>query len=158
MLTALLTFFGVTAFRLIFGFVMEYVNRRSDQTLVIERMNMQAKLDAQKAAQSMALVRLQAELGVKQIEVQSAADMDLKSLDIFGQAVRATTVQTGIKWVDAWNAAIRPALATIATMIIVFEFVHGGFVANQLAQTIIAGAIGMFVGERIDAKIFSRRG
>lgn len=153
MLSALFSFLGGTAFRLIFGGVMDYMNRRQEHRMEVERMRMQADLDRERAAQDMARVRLQAELGVKQIEVQGAYEIKGKEWDAFTEAVKLTGKQTGVAWVDAWNAAIRPALATLAILAIGTDQIAHGWVLTGFTQEIVAGVIGVFIGDRIHGKL-----
>jgi hypothetical protein len=112
MITALFSFLGGSVFRLIFGEVMSMLNKKQDHAQEVERMQLQGQLDAAQQDRTQAGIKLQADLGIKTIQVQAESAIGQIEADGWLEAVKATGRSIGVAWVDAWNAAIRPAVAT----------------------------------------------
>jgi hypothetical protein len=149
----LISFFGGTAFRLIFGGVMDYLNKRQEHTQEMALIKVQADLDAQRHLRDQESIRLQAELGIKQVVVQADAREREQENEAFLAAVKNTGLKTGIHWVDAWNGSIRPAGASIALAAWVATMMAAGFVFTDFDRELIAAFLGVFVGERIHNRL-----
>lgn len=152
MITALLSFLGGNVFRMIFGEIINYLNKEQDHAQEVERMELQAKLEAAQHDRHLAGLKVQADLGVKTIQVQSEAAIGEIEAGGWLEAVKATAVKTGIAWVDAWNAVIRPGVATWS--VIMLTLAEIGVIA-QLSEnvTAIAGcALGIYLADRSLAK------
>lgn len=148
MITALLSFLGGNVFRMIFGEVISFLNKKQDHAQEVERMRLQAELDAAQHDRNLSAIKVQADLGVKTIQVQ--ADAAVAGIEAQGwlEAVKATAVKTGIAWVDAWNAVIRPGVATWS--VIMLTLAEIGAIA-QLSDnvTAISGcALGIYLADR----------
>lgn len=149
----LISFFGGTAFRLIFGGVMDYMNKRQEHSQEMALQKLQAELDEARHKRDLESIRLQADLGVKQVMVQSDAKEREQMNDAFIEAVKNTGNKTGIHWVDAWNGIIRPAGATIALLAWVATMMAAGFDFTEFDKELIAAFLGVFVGERIHNRL-----
>jgi hypothetical protein len=112
-MSAILSFLGGSAFRAIWGATAGWLEKRQEHKQELQRMQLQGTLDAAQHDRNLASLRLQAELGVKTIEVQSDADQARIGAEAFREAVKLAAAPTGIAWVDAWNASVRPAFATV---------------------------------------------
>lgn len=147
MITALLSFLGGNVFRMIFGEVIAYLNKKQDHAQEIDRLKLQNALDAAQHARNLEAIKTQAELGVKTIQVQSEAAIGEIEAQGWLEAVKGTSLKTGLAWVDAWNAIIRPALATWSiAMITLGEFMVVHLSENTIA---LAGlALGIYVADR----------
>jgi hypothetical protein len=117
-MSAILSFLGGSAFRAIWGEVSAWFTKRQEAKLEITRMKLQGELDGAAHVRRLESVRLEAELGVKTIRVQAEADAEAADAAIFREAMIASRQPTGIKWVDAWNGAMRPAFYTLAFTIL----------------------------------------
>lgn len=147
MLSALLSFLGGSVFRMIWGEVSSLVNKKQDHAHEIERMRLQADLEAAQHARNLEAIRVQAELGVKVIEAQSHAAVDAMEAEGWLEAVKATGRKVGIAWVDAWNAVIRPGVATWAIfMLTCNEF--GVFVITDETASVCFAALGIYLADR----------
>lgn len=149
MFMTLISFLGGSAFRLIFGAVMDYLNKQQDHQHEIAFQKIQAEFDAQKHERDMVRIELQAKLGVQQVEVMASAAVSQSEASAFVEAVKATGVKSGVSWVDAWNQSIRPAGATIALLVWIASMVSVGFMMREFDEQLIAAFLGVFVGERI---------
>ena len=107
-------FLGGTAFRLIFGQVMEWLNKRQDHLHEMDMAELQSRLEGDRHTRDMDRIKLQSDLNVKEVVVQADAHVRASEAEAFIEAVKATQVKSGVTWVDGWNGAIRPAGATIA--------------------------------------------
>lgn len=152
MLTTLISFFGGTAFRLIFGSVMDFFTKKQDHQNELAMQKLQAQLDAEKHTRGMESIRLQAELGIKEIQVVGDVAEQKAMADSFLEAVKATSIKTGVLWVDAWNGIIRPSGATVSLIAWIVAMGVAGFILNERDWTLISAFLGVFVGDRIYTK------
>jgi len=111
---ALISFLGGSAFRMLFGEISSFLTKRQEHKTEMARMKLQGELDAAQHDRNLAAIRVQAELGVKTINVQADADIARSDAEAFREAMARAAAPTGIAWVDAWNGCIRPAFATVA--------------------------------------------
>ena len=93
---AILSFLGGGAFRMIWGEISHYVTQAQDQKMELARMELQEKLDASAHQRNLEALRLQAGLGIKEIEARSDADTKLEELKAWAVAVTDVSKQTGI--------------------------------------------------------------
>ncbi|MBP8231774.1 MAG: hypothetical protein KAY22_05670 [Rhizorhabdus sp.] len=112
-MSAILTFLGGGAFRAIWGELASFMSKRQEAKIELEKLRLQKEIDAAQHSQNLEALKLQAELGVKTIGVQADADVSRSEAEAFREAMARAAIPTGIRWVDAWNAAIRPSFATI---------------------------------------------
>lgn len=148
MFSALFSFLGGSVFRMIFGEVSHWMTAKQDHVHEIERMRLQADLDAAQHERNQAAIRLQAELGVKTIQVQAEAAISQVETDAWAKLVENTTKLTGIKFLDIWNGVIRPLLATLAIMVIVMEIFQNGWHLNDWDRELVAAILGIYLADR----------
>lgn len=148
MITGLLSFLGGNVFRMIFGEIIAFLNKKQDHAQEVDRMRLQAELDAAQHARNLEAITIQAQLGVKTIEVQAAAAIGEIEAEGWLAVVNATTKTVGIAWIDGWNAVIRPGVATWA--IIMMTLGELGVVAALSENTIaVCGvALGIYLADR----------
>lgn len=147
MITALISFLGGNVFRMIFGELISAWNKKQDHEQELDRMKLQNQLDADVHVRNLEAIRVQAELGVKTIQV--AAEAKLEEIEANGwlEAVKATAIQTGVKWIDGWNAIIRPAVATWAIiMMTLHEF--GAIALSENTIALSGAALGIYLADR----------
>lgn len=148
MLTTLLSFLGGSVFRMLWGEISAWLTARQDHRHEIERMRLQAELDAAQHERQQAAVRLHHDLGVETIRVQSAADLALHDAQAFGAAVELTSQASGVSWVDAWAAAVRPALATMCVALVVLHFARAGWALDERGWELVGAVLGLYVADR----------
>ena len=147
MLTVL-SFLGGNAFRLIFGEIMAFINKKQDHALELERMKLSAELEAAQHARNLEAIKVQSDLGVKVIQVQRDADLDRIDAAAWATAVADVGKTTGIAFLDIWNGSIRPALATMAMIIVVFEVCRNGFALSDWNRELVGAILGIYVADR----------
>lgn len=149
---AILSFLGGNAFRLIFGEVAAYFSKKQEAALELERLKLQGDLDAAQHTRNLEAIRVQSELGVKVIEAQREAAVDQIESSAWAQAVADVGKPTGIRFLDLWNGSIRPALASIAMAVVLFEIVKNGFALSDWDRELVGAILGIYVADRHLAK------
>jgi hypothetical protein len=147
MIEAILSFLGGSTLRMVWGEVSAYLTRKQDHQHEVERMKLQADLDAGQHARTLQSLKLQSELGVKTIEVQSEGAVDQLEAQGWLEAVKATGRATGVRWVDAWNSAIRPGVATWGIVMLTAEAMRLLVVTDGTASVVYA-FLGIFAADR----------
>lgn len=147
-MSAILSFLGGNAFRLIFGELVAYITRKQEHALELERMRVQGELEAAQHARNLHAITVQADLGIKTIQVQRDADLDRVDAGAWAQAVADVGRQTGIRFLDAWNGSIRPGLATMAAAMVVVEIVALSFALTEWHRELFGAILGIYVADR----------
>ena len=111
-------------------------------------LNVQAELVQAKLGRDLEQMRLANELGVKMVEVQKDAAIAAGELDAFSKAIEAAARPTGIKWVDAWNGAIRPSYATVALALWLVKVAAQGFKMDAFDAELLAVISGFYFADR----------
>lgn len=149
MFSAIITLLGGSAFRMIWGEFSSWWTARQEQQHEMERMRLQGELDAAAHTRNIEALRVQAELGIKTIEATATAAVSQTDADAFADAVAAVGKPTGIKFVDTWNGIIRPWLATLATLMVMVQFIQHGFVMTDWDRELVGGILGIYIADRI---------
>lgn len=148
MISALFSFLGGSVFRMIWGEVSAWLTARQEHKHELARMQMQAQLEADQHARNLAALRLQAELGVQTIRVQGEADLAREDAGAFRDAVANSMKPTGIGWVDAWNAAVRPAFASVVLILWLLILHRQGYTPSPWDLDMMAAVAGFFFADR----------
>lgn len=148
MISALFSFLGGSVFRMIWGEASAYLNKRQDHAHELEMMKAQNALDDARHARDIEHLRLANELGVKTIEAQRDAAVAQAEADAFSRAIEAAARPTGIKWVDAWNASIRPSFASVALGLWLAKVAGQGFVMDPFDADLLAVVAGFYFADR----------
>lgn len=146
--SALISFLGGSAFRMIFGEISAWMTKKQDHMQEVERLRLQAELDAAQHARNLEAIRVQADLGVKTIAVQAEAALTQIETDAWSKLVDSTTKTTGILFLDIWNGTIRPLLATLAILVVVAQIAHNGFTLTDWDRELVAAILGIYLADR----------
>ena len=158
MISAILSFLGGSAFRMIWGEVSAWINKKLEHQQEMERLQQQEVFAAAQHARNLEAVRLQAEMGIKTVQVQAQSALDQLDAQTFLEGVKATAVRTGVRWVDAWNAVIRPGVASWGVLMLTLEAfgwlaaVGGATTLTEGTSSVIYAALGLFLADRTLAK------
>lgn len=147
-ITTLLSFLGGNAFRLLWGEISSWLTARQDHRFEMDRMRLQGELDAQQHERNQSAIRLQAELGVKTIEVQAAGAIHQVEADAWRSAVESIGRQSGIWLVDLWNGLVRPVLATMCIALVALHFWRANWVLDEQGWALIGAVLGIYVADR----------
>lgn len=148
MISALFSFLGGSVFRMVWGEVSSYLNKRQDHAHEVEMLRVQKDLDDARHARDLEQMRVANELGLKTIEVQKDAAIAAGELDAFTKAIEAAARPTGIKWVDAWNGSIRPSYATVALILWLVKVAAQGFTMDAFDAELLAVVAGFYFADR----------
>jgi len=152
MISAILSFLGGSAFRMIWGEASAWINKKLEHQQEMERLDAQERYSAAQHARNLEAIKVQAEMGIKTIEVQAQSALDQLDAQTFLEGVKATAIKTGIRWVDAWNQTIRPGVATWAVVMLSLEaFAWIGAIQGGTREVCYA-ALGLFLADRTLAK------
>lgn len=151
MFSALFSFLGGSVFRMIWGEVSEFINKRQDHQHEIESMQMQMQMDQQRAEIEFQRMKTASELGIKEIEAKSEAEVEAKDADAFIAAMATVTAKTGNWFIDAWNGSIRPAAATTALLLWWFCLYTQGFVLTEWDKELVGVILGFYFAHRVFA-------
>lgn len=148
-MSAILTFLGGSAFRAIWGMTEGWLQKRQDHKHELEMMRLQGDLEAAQHARQLESIKLQADLGVKTIQVQADADIGRTDAEGFYTAFAAAQKPTGIAWVDAFNALIRPLIAFMCLLLWTKALNEAGFVLTDWDREIICSVFGFWFANRV---------
>lgn len=147
-ISTLFSFLGGSVFRMLWGEVSSYFNKKQDHEQELERMRLQNDLDTAQHDRNTAAIRLQAELGIKTIQVAAEGKVAEIETDAWLEAVKGTTRPIGIWFIDAWNGVIRPLVATWAIVIISIDFASQGWVMDENSWMLCSAALGIYLADR----------
>jgi hypothetical protein len=147
----ILSFLGGTAFRWLFGEIIGFVKEREERKRELEMMRLSHEQDKDKHQWQQEAIAAQAAAGVRVIEARRQADESAASDATFFKASEGVNKASERgDWIGAWNASIRPFLATVGILLLVGNTVAPSvFVLSALVMELICAALGVFVGERI---------
>jgi hypothetical protein len=147
MISALVSFLGGSVFRMIWGEASAWLTKSQDHKHEIDRMHLQAELDRGQHERQLESLKVQAALGVKTIQVQAEAAISELETQGWVEAVKGTTKLTGVAWVDAWNATIRPGVATWAIVMMTAGEL-GLMLLSENTLAITGAALGIYLADR----------
>jgi hypothetical protein len=151
-MSAIISFLGGGAFRAIWGEFSNWMTARQEHKYELARMQAQGALDAAEHGRHLESLRVQAELGVKTINVQSDADQAREAAGAFREAMKLAAAPTGIAWVDAWNASVRPAFASVVIFLWLRALQRQQWQTTEWDQNLMAAVAGFYFADRMLGK------
>ena len=148
MISALISFFGGSVFRMLWGEISHWMTAKQDHSFELERMRLQEEIDAAQHARNLEAMRLQSDMGIRVIREKADAQIDQMEADAWSKLVESTTKKTGINFIDIWSGSIRPLLATLAILAVVAQIATAGFVLTDWDKELIGGILGIYIADR----------
>jgi hypothetical protein len=148
MIEALFSFLGGSVFRMIWGEVSAWYNKRQDHAFELERLRLQTDIDDRAHQRNQEALRLQNELGIRTIEARMEADVATAEADAFVKAMENAFKPTGWAFVDIWNGIIRPTAATIALALWVMKLYSQNWMMQEWDITLAGTVLGFFFADR----------
>ncbi len=148
-MSAILSCLGGAAFRMIWGQLASIWTKAQDHKHELAMLQLQAELDDKRHARDCERLRLQSELGVKEVVVQADADMARIEASAWMQAATRATERTGVFLVDLWNGVIRPAAASIALYLWVVALNTQGWKMSDWDRELVGVIIGFYFASRV---------
>lgn len=149
MFSSIITFLGGSAFRMLWGELSSWLTARQAHAQEIERLKLQAELDAAQHARNLEAIKVQADLGVQTIRVQGEADLSRIDAESFGRGVEALGKPSGIGWVDAWKSLIQPLLATAMLALVALHYHGTGWKLDERGWELAGAVFGLFLADRM---------
>jgi hypothetical protein len=148
MIEALFSFLGGSVFRMVWGEVSAWYNKKQDHQFEIERMKLQNALDDRQHQRTQEALRLQNELGIKVIAAQGEADVATAEAEAFAKAMDNAFKPSGYAFVDIWNGIVRPSAATIALGLWVLKLYSQGWKMDDWDVALVGMVLGFFFADR----------
>lgn len=148
MISALFSFLGGSVFRMVWGEVSSFFQKKQDHEFELARIRLQGAMEAAQHQRNLDAMKLQADLGIKVIEAQRDAAVSQIETDAWLAAVKDVGRKTGIKFLDIWNGSVRPLLATLAILVVVGEVIATGFILSAWHKELVAAILGLYVADR----------
>jgi len=145
---AIISFLTGSVGRAIWGEWSAWLTAKQEHKHEMEKLELQGKLDQQTFANNIEQIKTQADLGMREIVVKSQADQDVADANSFVEAMKTVNQPTGTKWVDAWNASVRPAYASIALVLWVFQLYEQQWVMAAFDLELFAAIVGFYFADR----------
>ena len=90
-MSAILSFLGGSAFRLIWEFISDFLKAKQEHAQQLDILRLQGEIDAANHARKIESIKLQADLGVREIAVKAEADMGRIEMEGWAGAVKRKT-------------------------------------------------------------------
>ncbi len=137
---------------MIWGELSAYFTRQQEHSQEVERMRLQGELDAAQHARNLESIKVQANLGVKEIRVKAESMLDQIDAETWGRAVDSVGKITGIAFIDIWNQSVRPLLATLSILVVVVEIAQHDWILSEWDKELVGAILGIYVADRSLAK------
>lgn len=147
-MSAILSFLGGSAFRAVLGEISSFLTKRQDHKRELQSMELQGRLEAAQHARNLESLKVQAELGVKEIRVQADANALKADADAFTAAMARADKPSGIRWIDGWNGSVRPAFATMTLFLWVLSMHQADWVLTAWTLDLMGSVAGFFFADR----------
>ena len=148
MFEALFSFLGGSVFRMIWGEVANFIQKKQDHAFELERLQIQSQMEDKAHQRTQESLRLQNELGIKTIEARAEADVATEEATAFANAMKDAFKPTGNLFVDIWNGVIRPSAATIALALWVLKLHTQNWRMEEWDITMSGTILGFFFASR----------
>lgn len=146
-MVALMSFLGSAVFRWLLEKVFSLAERKQDHGQEIERMRVQAEVDAAQHLRNLEMLRIQADLKLDLIKEEHRGAYEAAEGEAFIESIRSAR-PSGVRWVDAWNALIRPLVSTVCVALWAMSLVERDFQPNEFDLALIGAVIGWHFGTR----------
>lgn len=137
---------------MIWGEIASFFTKKQDHEFEIARLQIQKEMDAAAHEREIVTMRLQNELGIKTIEVQREAAVDIEEAKSFTAAMVDAFKPTGNLFIDTWNGVIRPAAATIVLILWIGKLTTQNGVMDSWDTELASAVLGFFFADRSLAK------
>ena len=152
MFTFLTSFLSSAGLRWLLGEAVSMLKAKQDHASEIEMLRVQAELEAARADRQRQAVQDAAAAGIKLVEAQAVAGAGAAADAMLLEAMQQIGRSTGVMWVDGWNGAVRPFLASASILLLIGSALWPAHVAlTGLVGEVVAGALGLYVGGRVHA-------
>lgn len=148
MLSAILSFIGGSAFRMIWGEVSAWLKAKQEHLQEMDRMRLSEQLEQSRHTRQQELINLQHALGLQTIQLQGDIESEKLAAQAFLEAQKTLRAPSGIKWIDGWNAGIRPLVATITIVLWLGDVMQKAWALTEWDKNLIGAVLGFYFVDR----------
>ena len=148
MISAIISFLGGSAFRMVWGEVSNYLKNKQDHKQEVEMLRLQSALDDKKHQRDVEIMNRSAELGIERIRVGAEVEVDKEDARAFSGAMREAFKPVGVPAVDIANAMVRPMFAYLCWALWALKLHSQAWVMNDFDMQLMAIIIGFFFADR----------
>lgn len=151
-MTALISFLGSASLRWLLGELLGIFKAREDRRAEIDMLRLQADLERERTALQRLAVADAAAAGVRLVEAQREASASDFADKMMLEAMEQIGRPSGVPWVDALNASVRPVMAYVALLLLAGHAVAPEhIILTGMVGEVVGGVLGLFCGGRIVA-------
>ena len=138
--------------RWLVGELLGIFKAREDRKAEIDMLRLQADLERERAERQRLAVQDAAAAGVKLVEAQREASASDYADKMMLEAMEQIGRPSGVPWVDALNASVRPVMAYVALLLLAGHAIAPDHVVIAgMVGEVVGGVLGLFIGGRIHA-------
>lgn len=116
-MTAIISFLGSAVFRWALEKLFGLAERKQDHAQEIERLQVQAKVDADQHLRNLEVLEVQSRLKLDLIKEETRGAVEQADAQAFIESIRSASKPSGFAPIDAWNSAIRPFVSTVCVAV-----------------------------------------
>ena len=146
-MTAILSFLGSAVFRWALEKLFGLAERKQDHAQEVERMRVQAEVDAAQHLRNLEMLEIQSRLKLDLIREEVRGAVEQADAAAFVESIKAAR-PTGVPWVDAWQGIIRPLVSTVCVGLWCMSLVERRFVMQEFDLALVGSVIGWHFGTR----------
>lgn len=146
-MTAILSFLGSAVFRWLLEKIFNLTERSQDHKQEIERISVQAKVDAEQHARNLEMLEVQSRLKLDLVKEEHRGAYEAAEGQALIESIKSAK-PTGIRWVDGWNGTIRPMVSTVCILVWVASLVEREFAMTEFDLALVGSVIGWHFGTR----------
>lgn len=150
-ITAMLPgFLGSATLRWLLGEALTFFKARQERKQELETMRLQFEQEKERRVWVKEEIAAASERETALVRVKADAAHDAAANKAILTSIEQLEVKSGVGWVDGWNHAIRPGLATAGVLMLVLEFLAPNLVTMADAtRSVVESALGLYVGGRM---------
>ena len=151
MISGLFSFLGSTVARWHLGEVLAVFKARQEHAQELAMLQAQHQIERDRHLWQQEAIAAHAAAGVRVIEAQAAASSQQAADDMLLQTMATMRQPSGVRWIDGFNAFIRPELAQISIILLVGHAIAPDLVRLEgVVLEVVCSVLGLFVGGRIN--------
>lgn len=116
-MTAIISFLGSAVFRWVLEKFFNLAERKQDHGQEIERIKVQAEVDAATHLRNLEILEVQSRLKLDLIKEETRGAVEQADALAFVESIRTAQKPSGFAPIDAWNSAIRPFVSTVCVAV-----------------------------------------
>lgn len=100
--------------------VVKIIDARSERKHELQMVKLQAEVEREKQAGQLELAKQQGETQLAVAKTQQAGQYDIAALGALTESIKSQATVTGVKFIDAISASVRPVVTYLLVMLYIF--------------------------------------